>query len=108
MSLQSKVFTVGLSDSLGSNTKVVGICDDTPGRTSRRVVINADVLKSARVFAGDVVAVCKADTSTQHHAFAVGIAWPSSELAQNCEFCVNLFFTILILLQLCWCLSPFC
>ncbi|KAH9850128.1 AAA family ATPase [Lenzites betulinus] len=49
-------------------------------RTARRVVINAEVLKQAKVYAGDVVGLSASDS---HKAFAVGVAWPSPDLSQN-------------------------
>ncbi|KAI9065950.1 AAA-domain-containing protein [Trametes sanguinea] len=49
-------------------------------RASRRIVINAEILKQAKVYAGDVVGLSAADS---HQAFAVGVAWPSPELSQD-------------------------
>ncbi|EJD02417.1 AAA family ATPase [Fomitiporia mediterranea MF3/22] len=50
-------------------------------RASRRILINPDILKSAKVFAGDVVAISAVqhDNSTPL-AFAVGIVWPSQDV----------------------------
>ncbi|OCH87928.1 AAA family ATPase [Obba rivulosa] len=50
-------------------------------RAARRVIVNAELLKGARLCAGDVVALSAADTHTK--AFAVGIVWPSLELSQD-------------------------
>ncbi|PCH40447.1 AAA family ATPase [Wolfiporia cocos MD-104 SS10] len=48
---------------------------DSASRAARRITIHADVLKNAKICAGDVVA-----------AFAVGIAWPSHEVSQDSVF----------------------
>ncbi|KAI8986118.1 AAA family ATPase [Trametes punicea] len=49
-------------------------------RAARRIIINAEILKQSKVYAGDVVGLSPADS---HKAFAVGVAWPSSELSQD-------------------------
>ncbi|KAI0662110.1 AAA family ATPase [Cubamyces menziesii] len=49
-------------------------------RATRRIIINVEILKQAKVYAGDVVGLSAADS---HKAFAVGVAWPSSELSQD-------------------------
>ncbi|OSC98204.1 AAA family ATPase [Trametes coccinea BRFM310] len=67
--LATRKFTVQSSD------------DSEPlSRAARRIVLNAEVLKQAKVYAGDVVGLSAADS---HQAFAVGVAWPSSELSQD-------------------------
>ncbi|EIW59744.1 AAA family ATPase [Trametes versicolor FP-101664 SS1] len=53
---------------------------ESVSRAARRIIINADILKQAKVYAGDVVGLSSADS---HKAFAVGVAWPSSELSQD-------------------------
>ncbi|EMD39468.1 hypothetical protein CERSUDRAFT_111775 [Gelatoporia subvermispora B] len=54
---------------------------ETVARAARRVIVNAEILKGARLCAGDVVALSAAGAQTK--AFAVGIAWPSLELSQD-------------------------
>ncbi|KAI0632362.1 AAA family ATPase [Trametes polyzona] len=49
-------------------------------RATRRVIVNADILKQAKVYAGDVVGLSSVDS---HKLFAVGVAWPSSDLSQD-------------------------
>ncbi|KAI0687036.1 AAA family ATPase [Earliella scabrosa] len=49
-------------------------------RASRRIVINADVLKQAKLYAGDVVAISPVESPSN---IAVGVAWPSTELPQD-------------------------
>ncbi|KAI0671254.1 AAA family ATPase [Trametes maxima] len=49
-------------------------------RASRRVIINAEVLKQAKVYAGDVVGLSSANSQK---AFAVGVAWPSSDISPD-------------------------
>ncbi|KAJ7935540.1 AAA family ATPase [Mycena leptocephala] len=49
---------------------------DCTARAARRVVLNAETLKAAKWSTGDVVAISAHDSND----FAVGIAWPSSEL----------------------------
>ncbi|CDO72261.1 hypothetical protein BN946_scf184970.g113 [Trametes cinnabarina] len=53
---------------------------DPLSRAARRIVVNAEILKQAKVYAGDVIGLSQADS---HQAFAVGVAWPSSELSQD-------------------------
>ncbi|KAI0369393.1 AAA family ATPase [Pilatotrama ljubarskyi] len=53
---------------------------ESSSRAARRVIINAEVLKQAKVYAGDVVGLSSAESQK---AFAVGVAWPSSELSQD-------------------------
>ncbi|TBU25070.1 AAA family ATPase [Dichomitus squalens] len=52
-------------------------------RASRRIVINSDILKQAKIYAGDVIAISSAESPKK---FAVGVAWPSSELSQDSIF----------------------
>ncbi|KAI0642851.1 AAA family ATPase [Trametes meyenii] len=49
-------------------------------RAARRVIINTEVLKQAKVYAGDVVGLSSADSQK---VFAVGVAWPSSDVSQD-------------------------
>ncbi|KAG9036997.1 AAA+-type ATPase [Tulasnella sp. JGI-2019a] len=48
-------------------------------RSVRRIVINVDVLKSAKIFAGDILLVQSTDEA-RSGSYAVGIAWPSSNI----------------------------
>ncbi|KAF8208825.1 AAA family ATPase [Mycena galopus ATCC 62051] len=54
---------------------------DCESRAARRVVFNAEVLKASKLSTGDVVAISARDAKKD---FAVGIAWPSSELPPQC------------------------
>ncbi|KAM5541224.1 hypothetical protein V8D89_005153 [Ganoderma adspersum] len=49
-------------------------------RASRRLIINSELLKQAKVYAGDVVAISSAESPKK---FAVGVAWPSSDVPQD-------------------------
>ncbi|KAF8585041.1 AAA family ATPase [Ramaria rubella] len=72
-SLSSKIFKVEEADPSCSTS-----------RAARRVVINADVLRASKVTAGDVVRVVALSAQTEsENPFALGIAWPSLELAQT-------------------------
>ncbi|KZV99910.1 AAA-domain-containing protein [Exidia glandulosa HHB12029] len=55
--------------------------EDGP-RVARRVLVHADVLKSMRVFAGDVLKLTT--TKPGDTSFALGTAWPSLELEPDC------------------------
>ncbi|KAJ7505432.1 AAA family ATPase [Mycena galericulata] len=60
-------------------------------RAARRVVLNDEVLKATKLSTGDVVAVSSPDSKD----FAVGIAWPSSELPAQCmDKCVSLSMSL--------------
>ncbi|KAJ7095978.1 AAA family ATPase [Mycena belliarum] len=50
---------------------------DCAARATRRVVLNAETFKATKLSTGDVVAVFARDSKD----FAIGVAWPSSELA---------------------------
>ncbi|RPD56727.1 AAA family ATPase [Lentinus tigrinus ALCF2SS1-7] len=64
--LTSRTFTVDITDA-----------NEPVSRTSRRILISADILKQSKVYAGDAIAI----TSSQlPKVIAVGVAWPSSEL----------------------------
>ena len=97
MSLSTKILVVNLADDL----EVSG-----SHRSLRRILINAEILKSTRVFAGDVVAVKSIESDTDNsvslvafrnlHLFdklktyAIGIAWPSVDVAHDCQWeCVR-------------------
>ncbi|RDX44132.1 AAA family ATPase [Lentinus brumalis] len=67
--LTSRTFTVHIFDA-----------SEPVSRTSRRIVLNPDILKQAKLYAGDVIAVTSSQSSK---ALAVGIAWPSSEVPQD-------------------------
>ncbi|KAJ3870319.1 P-loop containing nucleoside triphosphate hydrolase protein [Lentinula novae-zelandiae] len=63
-------FTVSVTEQSSSSTF----------RAARRVILNADTLKSLRLTTGDIVAVFKSDGPLKvFQAFAVGIVWPSLE-----------------------------
>ncbi|KAI0691255.1 AAA family ATPase [Cerioporus squamosus] len=67
--LTSRTFTADISDAA-----------EPVSRTSRRIVLNADILKQHKLYAGDVIAVASSQSSK---ALAVGVAWPSAELSQD-------------------------
>lgn len=50
MSISTRTFIVGLANSF-----------DSVSRASRRVIIQADLLKASKILAGDVVALSEAD-----------------------------------------------
>ncbi|CAL1713789.1 unnamed protein product [Somion occarium] len=57
---------------------------ETINRAARRVIVNADLLKSAKICSGDVVALSKAGSPQDRgKVFAVGIAWPSLDVSQD-------------------------
>ncbi|KAJ7212237.1 AAA-domain-containing protein [Mycena pura] len=59
-------------------------------RAARRVILNAETLRAAKLSTGDVVAIHACGSKD----FAVGIAWPSSELhAQRVSVSTSLFLT---------------
>ncbi|KZT12250.1 AAA family ATPase [Laetiporus sulphureus 93-53] len=68
--LAAREFTAAVHDVSGSSS-----------RAARRVVLNADLLKAAKVCAGDVLAI--ESVASDHKTFAVGIAWPSYEISQD-------------------------
>lgn len=51
MSLSTKVFTIGVADP-----------SELTSRASRRILIQADVLKAAKIIAGDVLALSTANS----------------------------------------------
>ncbi|KAJ7644035.1 AAA family ATPase [Roridomyces roridus] len=59
---------------------------DSSSRATRRVVLNSESLRAAKLTTGDVVAVSAADFdfSKPNQDFVVGIAWPSSDLPARC------------------------
>ncbi|KJA16309.1 hypothetical protein HYPSUDRAFT_47520 [Hypholoma sublateritium FD-334 SS-4] len=67
----SKTFKIALHDG----------AENIP-RSARRLVLNADFLKAARLCTGDIVAISSAEQGPIK-AFAVGAAWPSLDLAQD-------------------------
>jgi hypothetical protein len=93
---QHKVFTRVVMAALSSFTVVQSDCT---ARAARRVVLNAETLKVAKWSTGDVVAISAHDSNVRrrfyfkvlrHNSdinqdFAVGIAWPSSELPPRCK-----------------------
>ncbi|KAH8116823.1 AAA family ATPase [Phellopilus nigrolimitatus] len=53
-------------------------------RVSRRILLNPDLLKSSKVFAGDVVALTASVRDESNPLqFAVGIAWPSQDVSAD-------------------------
>lgn len=52
-------------------------------RAVRRIGLSADVLKSSKIFAGDVLLV-RPKAGEGKESYAVGIAWPSSEVDTQC------------------------
>ncbi|KAL5489785.1 AFG2 [Sanghuangporus weigelae] len=76
MSLSSRTFLVCLTD--------LSDVSGTSSRASRRILLNADLLKSAKIFAGDVIAVTTSDQSdSSARAFSVGVAWPSQDASPD-------------------------
>ncbi|KAI0783501.1 AAA family ATPase [Abortiporus biennis] len=73
-SITAKVFTLQLADEI-----------DNGSRAARRVIINSDLLKSAKICAGDIVALSKPDSSVGERSkiYAVGIAWPHADISLN-------------------------
>ncbi|KAF9465782.1 P-loop containing nucleoside triphosphate hydrolase protein [Collybia nuda] len=57
-----------------------------PTRAARRLVFNADVLRSTKLSTGDVVVITSGDMSTARKDYAVGVVWPSLELSQDSVF----------------------
>ncbi|KAF8650108.1 hypothetical protein AX16_005408 [Volvariella volvacea WC 439] len=51
-------------------------------RTARRVILNADVIKAAKLCTGDVVIISKW-SNAENKAFAAGIVWPFADLPQE-------------------------
>ncbi|KAI1789928.1 AAA family ATPase [Ganoderma leucocontextum] len=49
-------------------------------RASRRVIINSELLKQAKVYAGDAVALSCVESPKK---FAIGVAWPSPDVPQD-------------------------
>ncbi|KAI0055886.1 AAA family ATPase [Artomyces pyxidatus] len=72
-SLSSKTFTVELADS-----------SDVEGRAIRRVIVSSEVLKRAKLCAGDPVLLADVHSAnrpdSQSMAYAVGILWPDLEV----------------------------
>ncbi|KAJ7147538.1 AAA family ATPase [Mycena crocata] len=63
---------------------------DCASRATRRVVLNADTLKAAKLSTGDVVVIFARDSKN----FAVGIAWPSAEIpAHSVAISTSLYLT---------------
>lgn len=69
--------------SLAARTFVVAVTDisEPVSRASRRVIISADVLKSAKILAGDVVALSEADKGTGEHRVSADIDGSTSHLS---------------------------
>lgn len=71
-SLSSRPFTVFLAEPAEAR------------RGGRRVIIHADVLKAAKICAGDVLALSPLDPPAgAKTAFSVGVAWPSFDCSQD-------------------------
>ncbi|KAF8073388.1 P-loop containing nucleoside triphosphate hydrolase protein [Lyophyllum atratum] len=69
-SISSRRFTVESDDS----------SEHVP-RAARRVIFNADMLKSAKLCTGDIIALSHGDNTSSRKDFAVGIVWPSHEIS---------------------------
>ncbi|KAI0927661.1 hypothetical protein AcV5_008138 [Taiwanofungus camphoratus] len=69
-SISSRPFSVGLADA-----------SDVASRAARRVIVNAETLKGAKVCAGDLLSLSAA--GSQKKAFAVGVAWPSLDISPD-------------------------
>ncbi|KAH9919180.1 AAA family ATPase [Epithele typhae] len=54
--------------------------DEPISRATRRVVINVDIMKQAKLYAGDEIAIASPNSTK---AIAVGVAWPSSDISQD-------------------------
>ncbi|KAJ7784690.1 AAA family ATPase [Mycena metata] len=64
--------------------------NELSSRAARRVILNAEVLKAARLSTGDVVAISAHNSKD----FAVGIAWPSPDLSpQSVSVSTSLYLT---------------
>ncbi|KAL5532604.1 SPATA5 [Sanghuangporus sanghuang] len=76
MSLSSRTFLACLTD--------LSDVSGTSCRASRRILLNADLLKNAKIFAGDVIAVTASDQSdSRPRACSVGLAWPSQDASPD-------------------------
>ncbi|KAF9524122.1 AAA-domain-containing protein [Crepidotus variabilis] len=62
-------FTVGINESA-----------DVVPRVARRVCLNSELLKSAKITTGDLVALFAKDGASHGKEFAVGVAWPSIDV----------------------------
>lgn len=71
--ISSRRFTVESDDAL-----------EYAPRAVRRLIFNAEVLKSTRLCAGDMVAISDGTMPLKH--YSVGIAWPSINLPQDSVF----------------------
>ena len=98
MTLNTKIFVANLVDDLEASGSY---------HSSRRILINAEILKTARIFAGDIVAVKSLEAGvdnlvrtflhakiyislTEPKTYAIGIAWPSADIAHDCQLeCVR-------------------
>ncbi|PFH51085.1 hypothetical protein AMATHDRAFT_143374 [Amanita thiersii Skay4041] len=66
--------------------------NDKDTSTSRRILLLSDTLKSAKIATGDVMLLLNA--SSQSETFAVGVAWPSIGLPNDCiEIDISLSLT---------------
>lgn len=74
--------------SLAARTFVVGVSDpSTPvSRASRRVIVSVDVLKSAKILAGDVVALSEPDKSPGEHRVSADFDGSTSHLSSAWTF----------------------
>ncbi|EGO23346.1 hypothetical protein SERLADRAFT_438665 [Serpula lacrymans var. lacrymans S7.9] len=52
-------------------------------RAARRVIIHSDILKTSKLYSGDVVALSEADNGKAQKDFAVGVLWPSLDISQD-------------------------
>ncbi|GJJ08821.1 hypothetical protein Clacol_003040 [Clathrus columnatus] len=68
--LSTKKFRVSLAESSSSIS-----------RAAKRIVVNYEVLRNAKLAAGDVLRITASDSLTKDDIpFAIGVAWPSQEL----------------------------
>ncbi|KAF9263698.1 AAA-domain-containing protein [Marasmius fiardii PR-910] len=66
--------------SISARKFLVAVHSEGSSRAARRVLLNADLLKTLKLTTGDVVAISGSDDFT---IFAVGVAWPSLEQGQE-------------------------
>jgi len=94
--IASKIFTAELNES----------SEHLP-RAARRIVVNSEFLKASKLFTGDLVALSSVETSglqvNSYYAlypssklnlrqkYAVGVIWPSLDIAQDCPSFLSLF-----------------
>ncbi|GJE86889.1 AAA family ATPase [Phanerochaete sordida] len=65
MSISVRTFIVRLAEA-----------EESFSRAARRIFVHADVLKAAKVVAGDVLALTSSDEKGNERFYSVGVAWP--------------------------------